>query len=144
MKPKPAWSSEVQSLALRWTVPRGFPTRRSRGKIVASSGALVPGQLTMSESQGGCWGGIIKGDDGKNCHRDFIRGRRHMKNKFCVYCTAGDLYVAASTVRGLPDALHEVSIPLPPPRPAPSLPPLHSCSSAPSYWSDPSSPARRW
>jgi len=55
-----------------------------------------------------CWGAILKGDEGRGCDPAFMRGRRHMKNKFCNHCNGkrGDLYLPATRVRGLPESMH--------------------------------------
>ena len=57
-----------------------------------------------------CWGGILKCDHGRGCDPFFRRGRRHMKNKFCMQCNGkrGELYLPISRVRGLPEALHDI------------------------------------
>ena len=64
----------------------------------------------QADEEPGCWGSFIKNDGGKSCDPNFVRGRRHMKNKFCWYCTDGDLYVESARVLGLPEELHDAVI----------------------------------
>ena len=68
------------------------------------------GDEGQADEEPGCWGSSIKNDGGKSCDPDFLRGRRHMKNKFCWYCTDGDLYVESTRVLGLPEELYDTVI----------------------------------
>lgn len=84
------------------------PERGAQNEV--SSGVYgPPGSTVMDDldDEPGCWGSFIKADHGNSCDPNFVRGRRHMKNKFCWYCTDGDLHVEASRVRGMPECLFD-------------------------------------
>lgn len=65
-----------------------------------------------------CWGAQLKGVEllrMRPCEPGFVRGRQHMKNKFCAFCSGqqAQLSLPAERVRGLPLQLYDAFVNMP-------------------------------
>jgi len=65
-----------------------------------------------------CWGAQLKGAEllrSRPCEPGFVRGRQHMKNKFCSFCSGSQaqLSLPADRVRGLPLQLYDAFVNMP-------------------------------